>query len=105
MNITKDNIDKFKALLYVLYKYNLKEKTASMLSIAIANYLEDYCNFRCIFNKEDKAMTLVKGKHKLDMQIVDNDGHSPSWYIYPSNVPLTNTSIILYLFDKKIIKI
>ena len=114
MNITKERIDQFKAFLYIQYKYKDSEKQAEKLAYAICNYLTEYKNFKAIdenliaLNSDIKIVRLFNAERKLKLIVKFNkNNRSPSWYIYPfadkPNKPITNTSIILYLFDKNLI--
>lgn len=112
MNITKERIDQFKAFLYIQYKYKDPEKQAEKLAYAICNYLVEYKNFNAIdeistgINSDIKIVNLFNSESKLKLivKFKDNDKRSPSWYIYPFiDRPITNTSIILYLFDKDLV--
>lgn len=110
MNITKEKIDQFKAFLYIQYKYKDPEKQAEKFAYAICNYLTEYKNFRAIdeidVNSDKKIISLFNRENKLKLivKFKDNDNRSPSWYIYPFvDKPITNTSVLLYLFEKDLV--
>ena len=110
MNITKEKIDQFKAFLYIQYKYKDSERQAEKFAYAICNYLTEYKNFRAIdeidVNSDKKIISLFNRENKLKLivKFKDNDNRSPSWYIYPFvDKPITNTSVLLYLFEKDLV--
>lgn len=110
MNITKERIDQFKAFLYIQYKYKGSERQAEKLAYAICNYLTEYKDFRAVdtidVNSDKKIISLFnrESQLKLIVRFKDNDNRSPSWYIYPFiDKPITNTSVLLYLFEKDLI--
>lgn len=103
-----NNIDRFKALLHVIYQYrsNSRETIATKLAIAILDYIKHYSTYK--ITHTDNTFLINNDKNDK-LYILDVASNSPSWYYFANKQsigPLTNTSFIeILLKQDKYIKL